>query len=140
MAKKIKTQVKLNLPAGVATPAPPLGPTLAQHGIPIMDFVKDYNEKTADQKGNIVPVVITIYEDRSFTFELKTAPVSALIKKELGIDKGSGAAGKQQAGRLTQDQVRKIAEMKMVDLNTKDIDAAMKTISGTARSMGVKVE
>lgn len=140
MAGKIKTQVKLNLPAGAATPAPPLGPTLAQHGIPIMDFVKEYNDRTSEMRGNVVPVVITIFEDRSFSFELKTAPVSALIKKEIGIDKGSGATGKQQAGRLTMDQVKKIAETKMQDLNTKDLQAAMNTVMGTARSMGVKVE
>ncbi len=138
--KKIKTQIKLNLPAGVATPAPPLGPTLAQHGIPIMDFVKEYNDRTADQRGNIVPVVLTVYEDRSFDFELKTAPVSALIKKEIGIEKGSGTAGKQSAGRLSMDQVKKIAEVKMQDLNTNDLQAAMNTVMGTARSMGVKVE
>jgi large subunit ribosomal protein L11 len=138
--KKIKTQVKLNLPAGAATPAPPLGPTLAQHGIPIMEFVKEYNDRTADQRGNVVPVVLTIFEDRSFSFELKTAPVSALIKKELGIEKGSGATGKQQAGRMTMDQVKKIAEAKMQDLNTNDLQAAMNTVMGTARSMGVKVE
>lgn len=140
MAKKIKTQVKLNLPAGVATPAPPLGPTLAQHGIPIMDFVKSYNEKTADQKGNIVPVVITIYEDRSFDFETKLPPVSAMIKKELGLVAGSPEADKKFAGQLTQDQLRKIAQTKLPDLNTTNIEAAMRIVAGTARSMGVKVE
>lgn len=140
MAKKIKTQIKLNLSAGEATPAPPLGPTLAQHGIPIMDFVKSYNERTADQKGNVVPVVITIYEDRSFDFEMKLAPVSEMIKKELRIPKGSGQAGNVKAGQLTKDQVRKIAETKLPDLNTTDVEAAMKIVEGTARSMGVKVE
>lgn len=140
MAKKIKTQIKLNLSAGEATPAPPLGPTLAQHGIPIMDFVKSYNERTADQKGNVVPVVITIYEDRSFDFEMKLAPVSEMIKKELRILKGSGQAGNIKTGQLTKDQVKKIAETKLPDLNTTDVEAAMKIVEGTARSMGVKVE
>lgn len=139
-AKKIKTMIKLNLPAGEATPAPPLGPTLAQHGIPIMDFVKSYNERTADQKGNIVPVVITIFQDKTFDFETKLAPVSEMIKKELNIDKGSGQTGKIQAGRLTREQVLKIAEKKLPDLNTTDIDAAAKIVAGTARSMGVKTE
>ena len=138
--KKIKTIIKLNLPAGEATPAPPLGPTLGQHGLPIMDFVKSYNEKTKDQKGNIVPVVLTVYVDRTYTFETKLAPVSAMIKKELGLEKGSGEAGKVEAGRLTKDQVRKIAENKLPDLNTSDIDAAAKIVEGTARSMGIKIE
>ena len=138
-AKKIKTQVKLQLPAGEATPAPPLGPTLGQHGVPIMDFVKQYNERTADQKGNIVPVLLTIYEDRSFDFETKLPPVGAMIKKELRLEKGSGTAGKGQVGTLTRDQVRKIAEAKLGDLNTTSVEAAMNTVEGTARSMGVKV-
>ncbi len=139
-AKKIKTIIKLNLPAGEATPAPPLGPTLGQHGLPIMDFVRAYNEKTAAQKGNIVPVVLTVYTDRTYTFETKLAPVSAMIKKELGLDKGSGEPGKVEAGKLSHDQVRKIAEVKLPDLNTDDIDAAAKIVEGTARSMGIKVE
>ncbi|MDO8452734.1 MAG: 50S ribosomal protein L11 [bacterium] len=138
--KKIKTQVKLQLPAGEATPAPPLGPTLGQHGVPIMEFVKQYNEKTADQKGNIVPVLLTIYEDRSFTFETKLPPVGAMIKKELRLEKGSGTAGKVTVGTLTQDQVRKIAEAKLPDLNATKIESAMKIVEGTARSMGVKVQ
>ena len=138
-AKKIKTIVKLNLPAGEATPAPPVGTALGQHGIAIMEFVKSYNEKTADQKGNIVPVVLTIYEDRSFDFITKLAPVAELIKKELKIEKGSGIPNKQPAGTMTQDQLRKIAETKLGDLNTKNIDQAMKVVAGTARSMGVKV-
>lgn len=137
--KKIKTLIKLNLPAGEATPAPPVGTALGQHGLPIMDFVRSYNEKTADQKGNIVPVVITVYEDRSFTFETKLAPVSALIKKELRLEKGSGVPNKQPVGTLSQEQLRKIAENKLPDLNTTDIDVAMKVVAGTARSMGVKV-
>lgn len=139
-AKKVKTIIKLNLSAGEATPAPPLGPALGQHGLPIMDFVKEYNEKTAEQKGNIVPVVITVYEDRSYSFETKTAPVSEMIKKELGLEKGSGEAGKKGVGKLTGDQVRKIAEAKLKDLNTTDVDVATKIVAGTARSMGVKVE
>ena len=138
-AKKIKTIVKLNLPAGEATPAPPVGTALGQHGIAIMEFVKSYNEKTADQKGNIVPVVLTIYEDRSFDFITKLAPVAELIKKELKIEKGSGIPNKQPVGTMTQDQLRKIAETKLGDLNTKNIDQAMKVVAGTARSMGVKI-
>ena len=138
-AKKIKTLIKLNLPAGEATPAPPVGTALGQHGLPIMDFVRSYNEKTASQKGNIVPVVITIYEDRSFTFETKLAPVSALIKKELKLEKGSGTPNKQPVGVLSQEQLRKIAENKLPDFNTNDIGAAMRIVAGTARSMGVKV-
>ncbi|MBI2590534.1 MAG: 50S ribosomal protein L11 [Candidatus Blackburnbacteria bacterium] len=137
--KKIKTLIKLNLPAGESTPAPPVGTALGQHGIPIMDFVRTYNEKTASQKGNIVPVVITVYEDRSFTFETKLAPVSALIKKELKLEKGSGTPNKQPVGVLSQEQLRKIAETKLPDLNTTDVDAAAKIVAGTARSMGVKV-
>lgn len=138
MAKKIKTYIKLNIPAGAATAAPPVGPALGQHGLPIMDFVKAFNEKTADKKGNILPVVITVYEDRTFAFMTKEPPVAEMIKKALGVEKGSGKAGKEILGTLTQDQVRKIAEAKMPDLNTKNIEAAMKVVEGTARSMGVK--
>jgi len=140
MAKKIKTQIKVNLPAGAATPAPPLGPTLAQHGIPIMDFVKAYNDKTQDQRGETVPCVITVYEDRSFDFELKLPPVSAMILKELNIEKGSGEAGKKFAGTLSQIKAREIAEKKLAELNANDVDAALKIVEGTARSMGVKVQ
>lgn len=140
MAKKIKIVVKVNLKAGEATPAPPLGPTLGQHGVAIMDFVKQYNEKTAQMKGQVVPAVITIYEDRSFTFVTKKAPVAAMIKKVLGIEKGSGKAPKEIAGTLTKAQVEEIAKEKMEDLNTDDIEAAKKIVEGTARSMGVKVE
>lgn len=139
-AKKIKTILKLNLPAGEATPAPPLGPTLGQHGLPIMDFVRQYNERTADKKGEVVPAVITVYEDRTFTFELKLPPVSEMIKKELGLEKGSGEAGKIPAGTLTKNQIKKIAEAKLADLNTKDLENAMRTVEGTARSMGIKIE
>ncbi|MDO8570589.1 MAG: 50S ribosomal protein L11 [Candidatus Daviesbacteria bacterium] len=139
MAKKVKTFIKLNIPAGSATAAPPVGPALGQHGLPIMDFVKAFNEKTADKKGNILPVVITVYDDRTFTFITKEPPVAEMIKKALGVEKGSGKAGKESAGTLTQAQVRQIAEAKMPDLNTKNIEAAMKVVEGTARSMGVKV-
>ncbi len=137
--KKIKTIVKLNLPAGEATPAPPVGTALGQHGIAIMDFVRQYNEKTQDQKGNVIPAVLTIYEDRSFDFITKLAPVSDLIKKELRIEKGSGIPNKQPVGTLTQDQLRKIAQNKMGDLNTNDIEKALKIVAGSARSMGVKI-
>ena len=140
MAKKIKTIVKINLKAAEATPAPPVGTALGQHGISLMDFVKAYNDRTKDMKGQVVPAVITIYEDRSFDFEIKKAPVSDMIKKALGIEKGSGKAPREVAGTLTRDQVRKIAEDKLCDLNTKDVEAAMKIVEGTARSMGVKVE
>lgn len=138
MPKKIKTYIKLNIPAGSATAAPPVGPALGQHGLPIMDFVKAFNEKTADKKGNILPVVITVYEDRTFAFITKEPPVAEMIKKALGVEKGSGKAGKESAGTLTQAQVRQIAEAKMPDLNTKNLQAAMKVVEGTARSMGVK--
>lgn len=138
--KKIKTTIKVNLPAGEATPAPPLGPALGQHGVAIMEFVKAYNEKTASMKGNTVPAVVTIYEDRSFDFEIKIAPVAALIKKKLGIEKGAGAMPKEVAGTLTNQQLTEIAEEKMKDLNTTDIEAAKKIVAGTARSMGVKIE
>ena len=137
--KAILTTVKVNLKAGEATPAPPLGPILGQHGVAIMDFVKQYNDASADKKGQIVPAVITIYEDRSFTFELKLAPVSELIKKALKIQKGSGATPRETAGTLTSVQVTEIAQEKMQDLNTTDLEAAKKIVMGTARSMGVKI-
>lgn len=140
MAKKVKTVVKINLSAGTATPAPPVGTALGQHGIAIMDFVKQYNDRTASMKGNVVPAVITIYEDRSFDFEIKMAPVSEMIKKELGLEKGSGTAGKESAGNLTDAQLTKIATDKMKDLNTEDLEAAKKIVAGTARSMGIKTD
>ena len=140
MAKKVKTVVKINLQAGTATPAPPVGTALGQHGVAIMDFVKQYNDKTKDMKGQVVPAVITIYEDRSFDFVIKKAPVSDMIKKVLGIEKGSGKTPRESAGTLTKEQIKSIAEEKIADLNTKDIKAAMKTVEGTASSMGVKVE
>lgn len=139
MAKKIKTYIKLNIPAGSATAAPPVGPALGQHGLPIMEFVKAFNEKTESKKGNILPVVITVYEDRTFSFITKEPPIAEMIKKALGVEKGSGKAGKEVAGTLSSDQVRKIAEAKMPDLNTKNIEQACKIVAGTARSMGVKI-
>lgn len=139
MAKKIKTLIKLNLPAGEATPAPPVGPALGQHGLPIMDFVRAYNDKTKDQKGQVIPAVITVYEDRTFSFITKLPPVSELIKKELKLEKGAQKPSRESAGVLSKDQARKIAEMKMPDLNANDVDAAAKIVEGTARSMGIKV-
>jgi len=139
-AKKVKTIIKLNLPAGEATPAPPVGPALGQHGLPIMDFVRSYNEKTADKKGQVIPAVITVYVDRTFSFITKLPPVAELIKKKIGIQKGAGKAGREQAGKLTKAQVKEIAEAKMGDLNCDTVEAAMKVVEGTARSMGVKVE
>lgn len=138
--KKIKTIIKLNLPGGQATPAPPLGPALGQHGVAIMEFVKAYNEKTAAMKGEIIPAVITIYEDRSFDFVTKKAPISQMIKKKLGLEKGSGTTPKDIVGTLTTTQVEEITKEKMPDLNTEDLEAAKKIVAGTARSMGVKVE
>lgn len=135
--KKIKIVVKVNIKAGEATPAPPLGPILGQHGVAIMDFVKQYNDKTASLKGNVVPAVITIYEDRSFEFEIKKAPVSDMIKKELGLQKGSGNMPREMVGTLTDAQITKIATDKLDDLNTTDLEAAKKIVAGTARSMGV---
>lgn len=138
--KKVKTIIKVNLNAGEATPAPPLGPILGQHGVAIMEFVKEYNARTADKKGNVVPAVITIYEDRSFEFELKLAPVADLIKKEINITKGSGTTPRVTAGTITKEQVKKIAEMKLPDLNATKVESAMRIVEGTARSMGVKVQ
>lgn len=137
-AKKVKTIIKINLVGGEATPAPPVGTALGPHGIAIMDFVKAYNEKTAGLKGEVVPAVITIYEDRTFEFIIKKAPISAMIKKELGLEKGSGATPKEIVGTLTDAQMEKIAKDKMDDLNTTDLEAAKRTVAGVARSMGVK--
>ena len=139
MAKKVIGELKLQLPAGKATPAPPVGPALGQRGINIMEFVKAFNARTADQVGMIIPVVITVYADRSFTFVLKTPPASILIKKAAGKDKGSAVPNKDKVGRLTKKQVQEIAALKMPDLNANDIDAAMKMIEGTARSMGIEI-
>ncbi len=138
--KKVKTVIKINIKAGEATPAPPIGTALGPHGVNIMDFVKSYNDKTSSMKGNIVPAVITIYEDRTFSFEIKMAPASELIKKKLGLEKGSGIPNRQPVGKLTQMQLEEIAREKMADLNTDDIVEAKKIIAGTARSMGVKIE
>ncbi|MBD3250357.1 MAG: 50S ribosomal protein L11 [Candidatus Pacebacteria bacterium] len=139
MAKKVMKVLKLNLPAGSATPAPPVGPILGQAGINMMDFIKQYNDRTQEQRGQIIPAEITIYQDRSFTFELKLPPVSALIMQQLGIKTGSHEPKTEIVGELSMDQVKEIAEKKLPDLNTKDVEAAMKTVIGTAKSMGVKV-
>jgi large subunit ribosomal protein L11 len=139
MAKKVKTIIKLNVPAGEATGGQPVGPALGQHGLPIMDFVKSFNEKTQDQKGIILPVVITAYEDRTFSFVVKKPPVAEMIKKAANIQKGANTTGKQTVAKITKDQARKIAEEKMPDLNTKDLEAATRIVQGTARSMGVEV-
>ena len=139
MAKKVKTTIKLNVTGGQATAAPPVGTALGPHGLAIMDFVKAFNEKTKDSQGTVLPVVITVYEDRTFSFIVKKPPVAFLIKKALNLEKGAQTTGKQTVGKLTRDQAKKIAEEKMEDLNTKDIDAAIRIIEGTARSMGVEV-
>ena len=139
MAKKIRTILKLQLPAGKATPAPPVGPALGQHGVNIMAFVKDYNSRTASQAGTIVPVQITVFEDRSFTFVTKTAPASELLRKAASVEKGSAQAGIAIAGQVTRKAVREIAQTKMKDLNAASVEAAMRIIEGTARSMGIQV-
>lgn len=139
-AKKVKTIIKLTIPAGAATPAPPVGPALGQHGLPIMEFVKAFNDKTADQKGTVIPAVITVYDDRTFSFIIKKPPVAEMIKKALAKEKGAAKPGKEQAGTLTIDQARKIAEAKLEDLNTNNVDQATKIVMGTARSMGVSVK
>ena len=139
MAKKVTGMIKLQLPAGTATPAPPVGPALGQHGVNIMGFCKEFNAKTANQAGLIIPVVITVYQDRSFSFILKTPPAAVLIKKELGLESGSGVPNRTKVGSLTKEQVRKIAELKMPDLNAASIETAMSMIEGTAKSMGVTI-
>jgi large subunit ribosomal protein L11 len=139
VAKKIRTVLKLDLPAGKATPAPPVGTALGPHGINIVEFTKSYNERTAAQAGQIIPAQITIFEDRSFTFVLKTPPAADLLRKAAGVEKGSGTAGRDSAGRVTRDQIREIAAIKMTDLNANDADAAMRQVEGTARSMGIEV-
>jgi large subunit ribosomal protein L11 len=139
VAKKIRIVLTLQLPAGKATPAPPVGTALGPHGINIIEFTKTYNEKTADKAGKVIPAQITIYEDRSFTFILKTPPAADLLRKAAGIDKGSGLAKRESVGRVTRDQVRDIAAIKMADLSANDIDAAARMIEGTARSMGIEV-
>ena len=139
MAKKIRIVLTLQLPAGKATPAPPVGTALGPHGINIVEFTKSYNEKTAAQAGQIIPAQITIFEDRSFSFILKTPPAADLLRKAAGVEKGSGLAGRESAGRVTRDQVREIAAIKLTDLNANDPDAAMRQVEGTARSMGIEV-
>lgn len=139
MAKKVIGEIKLQLPAGKATPAPPVGPALGQRGVNIMEFVKQFNAKTADQVGMIIPVIITVYADRSFSFIMKTPPASVLIKKSINKEKGSAEPNKAFVGKLTKGQVKDIAQTKMPDLNVNDIDAAMRLIEGTARSMGVEI-
>ncbi|HVE76561.1 MAG TPA: 50S ribosomal protein L11 [Actinomycetota bacterium] len=142
MAKKKKTLaiVKMQIPAGEATPAPPVGTALGPHGVALMEFVKQYNDKTSSQKGTVVPVVVTIYEDRSFDFVLKTPPASDLLKQAAGLEKGSPEPNRNKVGKVSKDQVRKIAETKMVDLNANDVEQAMKIVEGTARSMGITVQ
>jgi large subunit ribosomal protein L11 len=140
MPKKIKTKVKLQIPAGLANPAPPVGPALGQHGLNIMEFCTAFNEQTKDKQGTILPVVITVYEDRTFDFIIKTPPAAELIKKALGIEKGSGVPDKEKVGKLTKTQIREIAQTKLPDLKAKNLEQAEKIIAGTARSMGVDIE
>lgn len=140
MAKKVIGQVKLQIPAGKATPAPPVGPALGQHGVNLAEFTKAFNAETAKQGDTIVPVIVTIYADRSFSFILKTPPASILLKKAAKLDKGSSDTGQEKVGKVTKAQVKEIAEIKMPDLNANDIEAAMKIVAGTARSMGLEVE
>jgi large subunit ribosomal protein L11 len=139
VAKKIRTVLTLQLPAGKATPAPPVGTALGPHGINIVEFTKSYNEKTADKSGQIIPAQITIFEDRSFTFILKTPPAADLLRKAAGVEKGSGQARRETVGRVSKDQVREIAQIKMADLNANDLEAAARVVEGTARSMGIEV-
>ena len=139
MAKKIRIVLTLQLPAGKATPAPPVGTALGPHGINIVEFTKAYNEKTADKAGQVIPAQITVFEDRSFTFILKTPPAADLLRKAAGVEKGSSTAGRENAGRVSRDQVREIANIKMTDLNANDVEAAMRQVEGTARSIGIEV-
>ena len=140
MAKKVVGQIKLQLPAGKATPAPPVGPALGQHGVNIMEFCKQFNAKTSDQPGMIIPAIITVYADRSFSFELKTPPASVLLKKAAGIESGSGVPNKNKVAQVSRVKVKEIAEMKKQDLNANDVEAAMRMIEGTARSMGIEIQ
>lgn len=140
MAKKVKTIIKLQIQAGKANPAPPVGPALGQHGVNIMAFCKDYNERTSNQEGAIIPVEITVYEDRSFTFVIKTPPTTDLLRKALGLEKGASSSGHEEVGMLSRDKLREIAQVKAKDLNATTIEAAERIIEGTARSMGIKVE
>ena len=140
MAKKVIAQIKLQIPAGKATPSPPVGPALGQHGVNIMDFCKAFNAKTQGQEGMIIPVVITVYADRSFTFITKTPPAATLLLKAAGVEKGSGVPNKEKVGKVTRKQIEEIAKLKMPDLSAASLEAAMRTIEGTARSMGIQVE
>ena len=140
MAKKVKTIIKLQIPAGKATPAPPVGPALGQHGVNIMAFCKEYNERTATQGGFVIPVEITVFEDRSFTFVTKTPPASDLLKRAASIEKGSGTAGRDKVGKITREKLKEIAQLKMKDLNALDVSAAERIVEGSARSMGIEVE
>lgn len=140
MAKKVIAQVKLQIPAAHATPSPPVGPALGQHGVNIMEFCKAFNARTQDKQGLIIPIIITVYADRTFTFITKTPPAAILLKKAAGLEKGSGEPNRNKVGKVTRDQVREIAETKMPDLNANDIDMAMRLVEGTARSMGIVVE
>ncbi len=140
MAKKIKIIIKINIKGGEATPAPPVGTALGPHGIPIMEFVKAFNERTAEMKGTVIPAVISVYEDRTFSFIIKKPPVAEMIKKTMNLEKGSAKPGREPAGTLTMSQARQIAETKLEDLNTTDIEQGAKIVAGTARSMGIKVE
>ena len=139
MAKRVRGYVKLQIPAGKATPAPPIGPALGQHGVAIMEFCKQYNERTQSMAGQIVPVLITVYEDRSFSFVTKTPPAADLLRRAAGVEKGSGRPNTASVGRVTGDQIREIAEVKMRDLNAVDLDGAIKQVEGTARSMGIEI-
>lgn len=140
MARTVRSKITLQLEAGRATPAPPVGPALGSHGVNIIEFTKIYNERTRDQVGSVIPAEITIYEDRSFTFVTKTPPVSDLLRKAVGVEKGSGEPNREKVGSVTKDQVREIAAIKMPDLNAYDLESAVKTVAGTARSMGIDVE
>ena len=140
MARKVRAIIKLQIEAGKATPAPPVGPALGQHGVNIMTFVKEYNERTASQAGTIVPVVLTVYEDGSFSFEVRTPPASALLRQAAGVEKGSGSPRAEKVGAVPRSKVREIAEAKMRDLNAADIEGAMRIVEGTARSMGIEIE
>ena len=140
MAKKVRAVIKLQIPAGKANPAPPVGPALGQHGINIMAFCKEYNERTADQAGSIIPVEITVFDDRSFTFIIKMPPTTDLLKKALGLEKGASASGREKIGTLTRDKLREIAQVKAKDLNATSLEGAERIIEGTARSMGIEIE
>lgn len=140
MPKKVRAIIRLQIEAGKATPAPPVGPALGQHGVNIMGFVKEYNERTSMQAGNVIPVVVNVYEDRSFSFELKTPPAASLLKKAAGIEKGSSVPNLEKVGKVSASKVKEIAETKMKDLNAADIEGAMKIVEGTARSMGIEIE